>query len=338
MDVLSRIIAARWQGASRDYCPRWLDAVAGTEYIPETGPFILVANHISAADALLLLSICYAVRDDRPAVLSKPSGFTGRHRFFYRAIGGISYLDRWEGNEERTAMEQVLHEGRPLLIFPEGTRGPGGELLPFQEIAFSVAARFNVPIVPAGLVGTAQILPKGKIMPASHQSHRAMLAFGPPIELDRRMPRNARKLALLRRSRAAIEGLLGQLREGRPDVTADGGRLAGLAAALAGRLSGNRAQRRRAWERIYLLLSLARVNNPAMLDQAVIDTANRVIRPLTRPWAVPRLERWVRHRDMRALRLVSPASPGWPIVSCILRMNGRAVDAPLADRPQVAAR
>jgi 1-acyl-sn-glycerol-3-phosphate acyltransferase len=56
----------------------------------------------------------------------------------------------------------VLRGGESLFVFPEGTRSPDGNLLPFYRGAFRIAARNRVPIVPLLLVGTGDVLPKGR--------------------------------------------------------------------------------------------------------------------------------------------------------------------------------
>jgi 1-acyl-sn-glycerol-3-phosphate acyltransferase len=52
-----------------------------------------------------------------------------------------------------------LHEGLPLVIFPEGGRTPDGEIKPFLPGAFFLAIKAQVDVVPVALVGTYELLP-----------------------------------------------------------------------------------------------------------------------------------------------------------------------------------
>ena len=48
-----------------------------------------------------------------------------------------------------------------MVIFPEGTRGPGGELLPFKRGGFLLAIQTHLPVVPVTIRGSGAVLPKG---------------------------------------------------------------------------------------------------------------------------------------------------------------------------------
>ena len=53
-----------------------------------------------------------------------------------------------------------------MLIFPEGTRSPDGNLLPFMKGAFSLASRAAVPVVPLAILGTNGLQPRGSAVPS----------------------------------------------------------------------------------------------------------------------------------------------------------------------------
>ncbi|MBL7114084.1 MAG: 1-acyl-sn-glycerol-3-phosphate acyltransferase, partial [Bacteroidales bacterium] len=61
-------------------------------------------------------------------------------------------------------IEQHLRNGNSVMMFPEGTRGPAGQLHPFKGGAFRMALDNKVGIIPVLLDGTAETIPKGKII------------------------------------------------------------------------------------------------------------------------------------------------------------------------------
>lgn len=150
----------------------------GVDRLPETGPYIMVTNHIHLFDPPLV----FAVLGERDV-----TGFVGashRRNLFLRwivdAVGGI-WLRR--GDADRAAMKAALAElerGRILGIAPEGTRSRTGGLLPGRTGTAFVSRRAGVPIYPIGLWGTE------KIAGAWSRLRRAEvhLVVGDPFELE----------------------------------------------------------------------------------------------------------------------------------------------------------
>lgn len=57
---------------------------------------------------------------------------------------------------------EVIQSGLDMTVFPEGTRSRDGRLLPFKKGPFYMAIETGVPIVPVTILGTFEILPKGR--------------------------------------------------------------------------------------------------------------------------------------------------------------------------------
>jgi 1-acyl-sn-glycerol-3-phosphate acyltransferase len=75
--------------------------------------------------------------------------------------------------------ERMLRSGQALCVFPEGTRSPDGQLIPFYRGAFWLAARAGVPIVPLVVDGTQEVIAKhsARIVPLEVDVH-----ILPPIQ------------------------------------------------------------------------------------------------------------------------------------------------------------
>jgi 1-acyl-sn-glycerol-3-phosphate acyltransferase len=95
----------------------------------------------------------------------------------------------------------ALDEGASLILFPEGTRGPGGEPQPFKSGLYHLAAaRPEVELVPVWLDHLGRVLPKGEFVPVPLL---ATATFGAPLRLAAGEPREA----FLARAREALLAL-----------------------------------------------------------------------------------------------------------------------------------
>lgn len=152
--------------------------VTGREHEPQDGPFIAVSNHWSAFDPPVL-----------GAALRRKVHFMAKQELFeipllrswMRCIGTFP-VRRGEPDRQaiRTAL-RVLERGGVVGIFPEGTRNPRGYLLPAEPGAAFLALKARVPILPVGILGTLEVLPKGARVP---RLRRIRVRIGPPFRLD----------------------------------------------------------------------------------------------------------------------------------------------------------
>ncbi|MEK7207791.1 MAG: AMP-binding protein [Pseudomonadota bacterium] len=152
-----------WSLAVIRTAARWLRRLSGTplhirgrENLLD-GPCVLVANHASYLDGIILTAVL-------PGVFSfvAKREFTARlvARVFLRHIGA-EFVERFElarGVEDARQVARAARRGQTLVFFPEGmfTRTPG--LLPFHMGAFVAAAEAGVPVVPIAIRGTRSIL------------------------------------------------------------------------------------------------------------------------------------------------------------------------------------
>jgi 1-acyl-sn-glycerol-3-phosphate acyltransferase len=145
--------------------------VRGREHLPKNDPFILIANHSSHLDTASLLNLFPIRRLPRIRPVAAADYFE-RNRFvsaMSRTCFNILPISRKRITSETNPlprMEATLRAGQSIIIFPEGTRGGGGEVAPFHSGAAHLIERCpDIPVVPAYLVNMGRSLPKGEWLP-----------------------------------------------------------------------------------------------------------------------------------------------------------------------------
>jgi 1-acyl-sn-glycerol-3-phosphate acyltransferase len=148
--------------------------VSGAERLSGSGPAILASNHDSLLDIPSLV-----VASPRPVwFMAKVELFRGRaaSELFHRFGGFPVRRDARDVRAVRSALE-VLRRGRVLGMYPEGTRA--AHLQPFLPGAAWLSLATGAPIVPVGVSGTAEAMPRGSRLP---RRTSVSVRFGPPIE------------------------------------------------------------------------------------------------------------------------------------------------------------
>ena len=159
----------------------WNARIDGIEHLPRSGPYILVANHCSNLD---------------PVIMGWASGNqTGRVVHFMAKIemrqwpvigwlatqSGVYFVRR--GERDRAAQQfslAALAAGRPIAIFPEGTRSRDGRLREGKPGAALLAIRSGAPVLPAAISGTHRIFPGRARLP---RAARIRIRYGAPFTL-----------------------------------------------------------------------------------------------------------------------------------------------------------
>jgi 1-acyl-sn-glycerol-3-phosphate acyltransferase len=138
--------------------PVWRLRVEGRQRLPWHGAAVLVSNHASLADILVLFGLY------RPFKwVSKASNF--RLPFIGWNMSLNRYVPLVRGDPDSigkmmAASEAWLDKGVPVLMFPEGTRSPDGQLKAFKDGAFRLSIAKGCLLYPIVLSGTADVLPK----------------------------------------------------------------------------------------------------------------------------------------------------------------------------------
>jgi 1-acyl-sn-glycerol-3-phosphate acyltransferase len=151
--------------------------VEGREHVPKGG-CLLVANHASFLDPNAIGWACGRECHflARKSLFKKPL-----MNWFLRSVN-VTPID-----QERPDMSglrniiKLLQSGNIVLIFPEGTRTPDGNLQPGQPGTGMVAVKAGVPILPARIYGSFEALPRHR---SKIHRHPLRVVFGPPFTLS----------------------------------------------------------------------------------------------------------------------------------------------------------
>jgi 1-acyl-sn-glycerol-3-phosphate acyltransferase len=150
--MLYNILLALFRGFTRLIC-RY--RVTGLERVPRTGPLLIVANHLSFYDPMLLGLV----------LPRRVWFFTKAEIFRWPIVGGACKITGQipvrRGESDRIALEKALaylEEGKALMFFPEGTVARQEKMIPARAGAAMLAARSGATILPIAHVGTRRVL------------------------------------------------------------------------------------------------------------------------------------------------------------------------------------
>ena len=173
--------------------------LVGTENLRPDRNYIFVGNHVSQFDIFSFQG--FFPHDFR--WIAKRELF--RIPVFGAAMrrAGLISMDRARGRDALKSLNQAaerIAQGTSVLIFPEGTRSPNGELQPFKTGAITLAIKSAVPVVPIGFSGSYDILPKGGLIADSGE---IVIRIGKPVPVDGFTMRDKQHLAEILHDRVA---------------------------------------------------------------------------------------------------------------------------------------
>ena len=153
--------------------------VSGLENVPRAGPVIICPNHSATLDPPMVPA--FAPRGDTWS-MAKSEYFDkgGFVEWIFRRYHAFPVVRH---TADRTALRtafDILKSGHALIIYPEGTRVESGVLAEPEPGAGFIAQRAACPVVPVGLTGTRECLPKGAHWP---RRTRVSITFGQPFRV-----------------------------------------------------------------------------------------------------------------------------------------------------------
>ena len=153
--------------------------VSGLENVPRAGPVLICPNHSATLDPPMVPA--FAPRGDTWSMAKseyfEKGGFVEWIFRRYHAFPVVRHT------ADRTALRTAfdsLKSGHALIIYPEGTRVESGVLAEPEPGAGFIAQRAACPVVPVGLTGTRECLPKGAHWP---RRTRVSITFGKPFRV-----------------------------------------------------------------------------------------------------------------------------------------------------------
>jgi len=150
----------------------------GFDQLQWNQPAILMANHESYMDVPAIIASCPV-----------PLRFVARKEVFKTPIMGqamwvtgqisVDRSNRTQAIKSLSKAAKRIANGRTVLVFPEGTRSNDGVFGSFKKGGFMLALESGAPIIPVGLSGTRELVPRGSWM---FRSARVGIVVGNPIE------------------------------------------------------------------------------------------------------------------------------------------------------------
>lgn len=131
--------------------------------VPSSGGLLVIANHTSHLDPPI---VSMALR--RRAMRSIARSGLFKHPFFAKLIGALGAIPIRENQGDMHAMRLAIdqiEQGRVVVVFPEGSRSPDGELTEFKRGCWLMISRAKCDVLPMAIVGAYETWPRDRAVP-----------------------------------------------------------------------------------------------------------------------------------------------------------------------------
>jgi 1-acyl-sn-glycerol-3-phosphate acyltransferase len=183
--------------------------VSGLEDLPQAGPLILAANHMSNADPPFIGGWLGPALGRRPTFLAKEALFHGPLGYFIRTLGAQPVKAGGNDISAYRVAKTILDRGGVVAILPEGTRSFDGVMGEPKPGVSMLATRTGTPVLPVGISGTDELIAREQVLP--NVGSRISMRVGRPFTLsipagvDRRAALRAADEELMRRIATLVE-------------------------------------------------------------------------------------------------------------------------------------
>ena len=183
----------RWADFILGINPYWKVHVEGRMKIDPSKVYIMVANHQSGLDILVLFKLHRHFK-----WVAKKGLFVIPFIGWNMALNGYIPIERGRGRSKLQMMDKAansIRSGNSVILFPEGTRSPDGALQNFKTGAFRLALETHTPILPVIIKGTHHAIKKGGLL--VHRSDQIKLVVLDPIPYESFCGMDSKQLALM---------------------------------------------------------------------------------------------------------------------------------------------
>lgn len=175
-----------WWGLVRTYMRMWHRLhIEGHQQLPIEPPFILIANHSSHLDALVLASPLHWRIRDRVFPIAAGEVFFETPMLTTFAAFFLNALPLWRKKcgpyTLKRLRERLVSEPCAYILFPEGGRSRDGAMMDFKPGLGMLVAGTTVPVIPCYLEGCFEALGPGQTWPRRRRIH---LRVGAPLEFS----------------------------------------------------------------------------------------------------------------------------------------------------------
>ena len=172
-----------WGVFTRAYFRVWHRLqVIGREHLPLRPPFVLIGNHASHLDALLLATPLPLTIRDRVFPLAAGDVFFEKTTTALFAMSLLNALPLWRRKCTPHALAELrarlVKEPCAFILFPEGGRSRDGAMMAFKPGLGMLVAGMEVPVVPCHIAGAFAALPPNCRLP---RPHKIVLRIGPAL-------------------------------------------------------------------------------------------------------------------------------------------------------------
>ncbi|MBL7158471.1 MAG: 1-acyl-sn-glycerol-3-phosphate acyltransferase [Candidatus Omnitrophica bacterium] len=179
-----------WSNAMVGMNPYWKLEITGLENIDKKQTYVIIANHQSFADIIVI----YQIRTQFKWV-AKESLFKVPFIGWTASLAKHIRITRGKFSSIKKVYREAatwLRSGMSVTFFPEGTRSETDDMGKFQNGAFKLAIKEKKPILPISITGTREAIPKGSwVFKANVTAHLKILS---PVDTSSYKPGDFRLL------------------------------------------------------------------------------------------------------------------------------------------------
>jgi len=182
----SVLLREAWRGLVGTYLTlAHRPVIEGRENLPAKPPYVLIANHSSHMDTLLLGHVLQGAAAREAHALAAGEVFFGSDKAAIFAAYAINALPVWrkqtKGSDLALMRARLAEDGLVYILFPEGTRARDGVMAPFKPGIGTLVAGTGIPVVPCALEGCHAAWPADATWP---RPGRLRVRIGAPLRFD----------------------------------------------------------------------------------------------------------------------------------------------------------